>query len=152
MVFLPMDRVSPAVAAEDVPPEPVFRRIRITFVQKATLSHAGGVEERFLIDLGLLGVFVERDQPLPDGSPVEVSFFLPGNDLPVTARCRVAWWHPAEMVLTSKTLPAGVGLEFTDKGGAAAGRVRAYLAEYLRRAPRERRFHRRPEGEEEDGT
>jgi hypothetical protein len=147
-----MDRVSPAAAAEGVPPEPVFRRIRITFIQKATLAHAGGVEERFLIDLGLLGVFVEREEPLPEGSSVQVSFRLPGNELPVTARCRVAWWHPAEMVLTSKALPAGLGLEFTDIEGAAVGRVRAYLAEYLRRAPRERRFHRRPEGEEEDGT
>jgi hypothetical protein len=145
-----MDRDSPVAAAEGVPAEPVFRRIRITFIQKATLTHAGGVEERFLIDLGLLGVFVEREAPLPEGAPVEVSFRLPGNELPVAARCRVAWWHPAEMVLTSKTLPAGLGLEFLDLDGAAALRVRAYLSEYLRRAPRERRFHRRPEGEEED--
>ena len=147
-----MDRVSPAAAAEDVPPESVFRRIRITFIQKATLSHAGGVEERFLMDLGVRGVFVERDSPLPDGSTVEVSFRLPGNELPVTAHCRVAWWHPADMTLTSKTLPAGLGLEFVDIDGAGARRVRAYMAEYLRRDPRERRFHRRPEAEQEDET
>ena len=147
-----MDRVSPAAAAEDVPPESVFRRIRITFIQKATLTHAGGVEERFLMDLGVRGVFVEREAPLPDGATVEVSFRLPGNELPVTAHCRVAWWHPADMTLTSKTLPAGLGLEFVDIDGAGARRVRAYMAEYLRRAPRERRFHRRPEPEQEDET
>ena len=147
-----MDRVAPLAPAEGVPPEPVFRRIRITFIQKATLTRAGGSEELFTIDLGLRGVFVERAEPLPIGETVDVSFRLPGNELPVAARCRVAWWHPRDMVLTSKTLPSGVGLEFVEIDGAGARRVRAYLSEYLRRHPRERRFHRRPEGEEEDET
>jgi hypothetical protein len=150
--FLPMDRAAPVEPAERLPPEPVFRRIRITFIQKATLTHAGGREEAFLIDLGLRGVFVERASPLPRGETVELSFRLPGNELPVVARCRVAWWHPRDMALTSKTLPSGVGLEFVEIDGAGARRVRAYLSEYLRRNPRDRRFHRRPEGEEEDET
>ena len=147
-----MDRTAPVAEAEGLPPESVFRRIRITFIQKATLTHAGGSEDAFLMDLGLRGVFIERAAPLPQGETVEVSFRLPGNELPVIARCRVAWWHPREMALTSKTLPSGVGLEFVEIDGAAARRVRAYLSEYLRRNPRDRRFHRRPEGEEEDET
>lgn len=147
-----MDRVAPVTPEEGVPPEAVFRRIRITFIQKATVIHGGGAEEAFLIDLGLRGVFVERAEPLPIGETVEVRFLLPGNELPVAARCRVAWWHPRDMALTSKTLPSGLGLEFVEIDGPAARRVRAYLSEYLRRNPRDRRFHRRPEGEEEDET
>jgi hypothetical protein len=41
---------------------------------------------------------------------------------------------------------------FTEIGGSGAGRIRAYLSEYLRRHPRNRRFNRRPDGEEEDET
>lgn len=141
-----------AVSSEGVPPEPVFRRIRIPFIQRAVLVHDGGREELFLIDLALRGVFVERAQPLPSAAMVEVTFRLPGNELPVVARCRVAWWRGPEMTLSSKTLPAGLGLQFLDMDGEGAARIRAYLSEYLRGNPRHRRFHRRPDGEEEDET
>ena len=141
-----------AVSSEGVPPEPVFRKIRIPFIQRASFVHDGGREELFLIDLALRGVFVERAEPLPAGATVEVSFRLPGNELPVEAQCRVAWWRGPEMTLSSKTLPAGLGLEFVDMDGEGAGRIRAYLSEYLRGNPRHRRFHRRPDGEEEDET
>lgn len=141
------------MSPEGVPPEPVFRRIRIPFIQRAVFVHEGVREELFLIDLALRGVFVERAEPLPPAATVEVTFRLPGNELPIVARCRVAWWRGPEMALTSKTLPAGLGLEFLDMdGGEGAGRIRAYLSEYLRGNPRHRRFHRRPDGEEEDET
>jgi hypothetical protein len=146
-----MERVA-AGTAEGVPPEPVFRKIRIPFIQKALLVHAGGREELFLIDLALRGVFAERKAPLPAGTEVETTFRLPGNELPIVARCRVAWWRAPDMALTSKTLPAGIGLEFLDMDGEAARRIRGYLTEYLRGNPRHRRFHRRPDGEEEDET
>jgi hypothetical protein len=95
---------------------------------------------------------VERRQPLPETEDVEITFRLPGNELPITARCRVAWWRAPDMALTSKTLPSGIGLEFIDVDGEAARRIRGYLTEYLRGNPRHRRFHRRPDGEEEDET
>jgi hypothetical protein len=135
-----------------MPPEPVFRKIRIPFIQRAILAHDGGREDVFLIDLSVRGIFVERGNPLPQGSLAEATFRLPGNELPIVARCRVAWWRAPEMTLSSKTLPAGVGLEFVDIDGEAARRIRGYLAEYLRGNPRHRRFHRRPDGEEEDET
>jgi len=146
-----MQRAAPA-SAEGVPPEPVFRKIRIPFIQRAVLVHAGGREELFLIDLSLRGVFVERPEPLPEGEEVEITFHLPGNELPISAHCRTAWWRGPDMALRSKTLPAGLGLEFIDVDGEAARRIRGYLTEYLRGNPRHRRFHRRPDGEEEDET
>lgn len=147
-----MQRVALVSSAEGVPPEAIFRKIRIPFIQRAALVHDGGREELFLIDLALRGVFVERAEPLPTDSVVEVSFRLPGNELPIVARCRVAWWRAPDMASSSKTLPAGLGLEFLDMDGEGAGRIRAYLSEYLRGNPRHRRFHRRPDGEEEDET
>ena len=127
-------------------------RVGDVMTRELVVAHAGGSEDLFTIDLGLRGVFVERPEPLPIGETLDLRFRIPGNELPVEARCRVAWWHPRDMELTSKTLPSGVGLEFVEIDGAGARRVRAYLSEYLRRHPRERRFHRRPEGEEEDET
>jgi hypothetical protein len=135
-----------------MPPEAVFRKIRIPFIQRAILAHGGTREELFLIDLSVRGIFVERSEPLPAGSLAEATFRLPGNELPIVARCRVAWWRAPDMTLSSKTLPSGVGLEFVDMDGEAARRIRGYLSEYLRGNPRHRRFHRRPDGEEEDET
>lgn len=140
------------LSAEGVPPEPVFRKIRIPFIQRAVLVHDGRREDLFLIDLALRGVFVERAEALAQGAEVDVTFRLPGNELEVSARCRVAWWRAPDMTLTSKTLPAGLGLEFVDMDGEAARRIRGYLTEYLRGNPRHRRFHRRPDAEEEDET
>src|SRR5687768_14177837 len=146
-----MQRAAP-VSTEGVRPEPVFRKIRIPFIQRASLFHDGAQEDLFLIDLSLRGVFVERAAPLPAAAVVELRFPLPGNELPIVARCRVAWWRAPDMALSSKTLPAGLGLEFLDMDGQGAARIRAYLSEYLRGNPRHRRFHRRPDGEEEDET
>jgi hypothetical protein len=58
------------------------------------------------------------------------------------ARCRVAWWHPAEEKLASKSLPAGAGLQFLDMSEADRVRLRAYLEDYCRQDPRVRRFLR----------
>ncbi len=81
---------------------------------------------------------------------MEVSFHLPGNEIPVEARCRVAWWHPSDEELVSKQLPAGVGLEFVEMSPPDRDRVRRHLEDYLARAPRQRRFHRHPQDVDED--
>jgi hypothetical protein len=64
----------------------------------------------------------------------------------------VAWWRAPDLALGSKTLPAGLGLEFLEMDGEAARRIRGYLTEYLRGNPRHRRFLRRPDGEQDDET
>jgi Tfp pilus assembly protein PilZ len=132
-------------AAEALPPEDVLRKIRIPLIRRASLSRAGAPEDVFLIDLGLHGAFVERAEPLPVGEEVLVTFRLPDNELPVTARCRVAWWHPPGRALVSKTLPSGLGLEFLSLEDGGRERIRQFIGEYLGREPRRRRFHRQPE-------
>ena len=130
-------------AADDTPPDPVLRRIRIPLIRKATLTRADGrAEDLFVIDLGLSGVFVERSDALPTGERVGLRFLLPGNVIPVQAGCRVAWWHPPGAPLVSKSLPSGVGLEFVDLSEHDRERVRAHPLEYLRSRLGARRFHR----------
>jgi hypothetical protein len=107
-----MEKVAPPAAVEGLPPESVLRKIRIPFIQRASVAIGGRREELFLIDLGLRGVFIERSQPLAPGDEIELWFPLPGNEITVHARCRVAWWRPPAADARSRTLPAGVGVEF----------------------------------------
>jgi Tfp pilus assembly protein PilZ len=111
-------------------------------MQRGSLVYRGKTEDLFIIDLALAGVFVEREHPIEIGETVEVHFRLPGNEIPVTARCRVAWWHPEKAPLVSKSLPAGMGLAFVDISEADRTKIREQLAEHFRRQPGERRFSR----------
>jgi Tfp pilus assembly protein PilZ len=143
-----------AVAStDDVPSDPILRRIRIPLIRKATLTRADGrSEELFVIDIGLSGVFAERSEALPPGEEVGIRFSLPGNEIPIQAQCRVAWWHPPGAPLVSKSLPSGVGLEFVTVSEHDRDRVRTHLLDYLRSHLGPRRFHRQRlgggEGEE----
>jgi len=131
-----------------VPSELVLDKVRIPFVQKATLTHEGATFEAFTIDVGLAGIFVEHATPLPIGDTVMVSFHLPGYETPLTARCRVAWWHAADKPLPSKSLPPGIGIQFVELSEADRKRVRDLVVEHYQQHPRVRRFLRHwPEAE-----
>src|SRR3989442_12745080 len=96
---------------EGVPPASVPRQHRIPFVRRASLLHARAREEVFVIDLGLAGVFIERLEALPVGEEVEIRLPMPDSEIPLQARCRVAWGHPEGAPPASKYLPARPGLE-----------------------------------------
>ena len=141
--------VSPG-STEDIPTDAVLRRIRVPFVQRATLGRAGTEEELFLVDLGLAGVFAEREDLIAIGERVSLSFCLPGNEIPIVATCRVAWWNPAGQGRLSKTLPLGGGLQFVEISDADRARVRRHLVERFSGPGGLRRFHR-PWPRSEDG-
>jgi len=144
-------RAASAPTREGVPPDTVLRQLRIPFVRRAVLVRAGASEDVFVLDLGLAGVFIERAEALPVGEKVEIRLPLPDNEIPLAARCRVAWWHPEGAPLASKSLPAGAGLEFLDMSETDRGRLRAQLVEYCRQHPRVRRFLRHWPREEKVG-
>jgi hypothetical protein len=129
-------------SGDGVPPEPILRKMRVPLVQRARLTHRGVSEDVFTADIGLLGVFLERAKPLTAGEEVEVRFALPGNEIPIVARCRVAWFHAAGVHLQSKSLPSGVGLEFLHMPDADQERLRHHLLEHFRKNPADRRFSR----------
>ncbi len=125
-----------------LPPEVRLRELRIPFVRRATLVREGNEEQTYLIDIGLQGAFVEAAAALPTEEPLEIRFSWPGSEIPFQARCRVAWWHPEGAPLSSKSLPPGAGLQFTELSERDRERLHACLVEYCRRHPRVRRFLR----------
>jgi hypothetical protein len=146
-----MPRAASRSVGEGLPSEAVLRRIRIPFIQRVEFTSRAGREDLFAVDLGLRGIFVERSDVLPRDEPAEVRFRLPGNEIPVLVRCRVAWSHRRGGKLASKRLPPGLGLEFVEASDRDLARLREHLLEYLRGHHRLRRFERDwPEGEEED--
>jgi hypothetical protein len=136
-----------STSREPAPPESVLRQLRIPFVRRASLVSGAWREDVFTIDIGLAGAFVERAEPLPL-EELEVQFPWPGSEIPFTARCRVAWWHPEGSPLSSKSLPPGAGLQFVQMSDHDRERLRALLVDYCRQNPRVRRFLRHwPEAE-----
>lgn len=137
-----MQRAAAPGAQAALPPDSVLRALRVSLIQRASLEWEGRQESAFTMDVGLSGVFVERAEPLPLGETVAVRFALPGNALPISAICRVAWWHAPDAALASKSLPAGLGLEFVSLSEADRARLRELLVEHWRRDPRARQFAR----------
>src|SRR5689334_2309870 len=116
-----MPRTASQRSREGVPPDSVLRQLRIPFVRRASLIHGQEHEDVFVIDLGLAGIFIERREPLPVGAQVEIRLPMPESEIPLQARCRVAWWHPEGAPLASKSLPAGAGLEFLEMSPSDQG-------------------------------
>jgi hypothetical protein len=136
-----------ATPPETPPTDDLLRKLRIPYVQRASLTRGAETQAVFILDLGVQGVFVERPG-LPLGETVVVSFQLPGNEIPVVARCRVAWQHESGRNLRSKQLPPGVGLEFVELSDQDRARIRERVEEHYLRGPQARRFLRHwPEAE-----
>ena len=142
--------MNPALSSprESAPPESVLQQLRIPFVRRVALVSTARSEDAFMIDIGLAGAFIERADSLPIDELLEIRFPWPGSEIPFSARCRVAWWHPEGGALTSKSLPPGAGLQFVEMSEADRERLRGLLADYCRQNPRVRRFLRHwPEAE-----
>lgn len=142
--------MTPALSSprESAPPESVLQQLRIPFVRRVALVSSARSEDAFMIDIGLAGAFVERAESLPIDELLEIRFPWPGSEIPFSARCRVAWWHPEGGALSSKSLPPGAGLQFVEMSEADRERLRGLLADYCRQNPRVRRFLRHwPEAE-----
>jgi hypothetical protein len=142
--------MTPALSTprEPAPSESVLRQLRIPFARRATLVSVSRTEDVWMRDIGLAGAFVERAEPLPVDETFEIRFPWPGSEIPFSARCRVAWWHPEGGPLSSKSLPAGAGLQFVEMSEADRERLHTLLVDHCRLNPHVRRFLRHwPEAE-----
>lgn len=74
------------------------------------------------------GVFIETRTPLPEGLPVRLRFFLPGDSRTLQVDAAVAWSEP----------DIGMGLRFTGIEPVDRAAIRAHVARRLRDARRER--------------
>jgi hypothetical protein len=140
-----------STSREPAPPESVLRQLRIPFVRKAIFASGNWSEDVFMIDIGLAGAFVERADSLPADQEIEIRFPWPGSEIPFSARCRVAWWHPEGGAFSSKSLPSGVGLQFVQMSDADRERLRVLLVDYCQQNPQVQRFLRHwPETERQN--
>src|SRR5262245_65470706 len=127
-----MAKAASSEPQDNAPSESVLRKLRIPFVRRATLKFPDHEEDVFTIDVGLEGVFIERRDPLKIGQELEIRFAFPESEIPMMARCRVAWWHPEGAPLSSKSLPAGAGLEFVAMSDPDRTRMRDQLLAYCK--------------------
>ena len=125
----------------NLPTEEALSQLRIPMIRKVMLTLKGAREEVFAIDIGLAGIFIERKEPLVVNEKAEVEFGVPGNELTINARCRVAWCRKKGAPLKNKTLPVGIGLQFVEMADADRSRLREHVLEYCRRHPKTRQFH-----------
>jgi hypothetical protein len=130
--------VSPG--GSDAPPEDILRKVRVPLVRRVELSFPGEKREAYLIDIGLLGVFVEWVGPFPPQA-VGVRFHLPENERPVVARAHVAWQNPSGERARAPRLPEGVGLAFDEISEDDRGRIRECVLAHWRGNLTARRFH-----------
>ena len=107
----------------------VIEKVRVPFIQRATLTRNGAEEPLFLVDLGVEGAFAERPAA-PVGEVVGLHFRLPGTEIPLAVGCRVAGQTRGRGA-GLEVAAAGVGLWFVEMEPAAAP-LRAYLSDYLR--------------------
>lgn len=64
----------------------------------------------FCRDLGTGGVFIETKSPLPQGSPVELTFTIPDSKETLEAKGKVIWVQPP--LDDREELTPGMGIQF----------------------------------------
>ena len=121
------------------PEESPSSRLRIPFVRKATLVREGRSRRRRSCSTwACAGVFIERTEADHGGGGGRYYRLpWPDSEVPLKARCRVAWWHaPGAQRWPRKSLPPGAGLAVRGDGRGRPGPPpRDYLEAVLPPAP-----------------
>jgi uncharacterized protein (TIGR02266 family) len=82
--------------------------------------------DNFSINISTGGLFIETDQPRPEGSPLHLEFQLPDRSELIRCRARVAWVNSAAAPKNPQ-LPAGMGIQFIDLSLADMQAVREFI-------------------------
>jgi uncharacterized protein (TIGR02266 family) len=69
----------------------------------------------YTVNLSTGGLFLETEDPLPQGTPLELEFLLPEPERKIRCQGQVAWQNPPGKSL-KEDLPSGIGVQFTDLG------------------------------------
>ena len=94
------------------------RSPRAPLVVRIAYSTVDALFSEFTRNINEGGLFIETDNPPPTDTRVALQFKLPGSDVPIQARGRVAWVQsPGE------DGPAGMGVEFEHLGHDAHARI-----------------------------
>ena len=104
--------------------------LRIPFVRRCSLRFAEGTAtSAFLVNLNVLGAYVELDAMLPLGQPLRCSFRLPGTERELELEAVVAWNNPKQQHPVH-SLPPGFGLSFRNLSAEARAAILALMAAY----------------------
>ena len=88
----------------------ILQKIRIPFIHRGSLEHDAAHESVFLLDLGLMGAFVERAEGLPVGSrvvleiPAELGYGADGSPDSGIPKNATSTLHTTEEVFIARDL------------------------------------------------
>jgi len=91
---------------------------RAPLVVRIAYSTVDALFSEFTRNVNEGGLFIETENPPPTDTRVALQFKLPGSDVPLQARGRVAWVQSA-----GEDGPAGMGVEFENLGHDAHARI-----------------------------
>ena len=104
--------------------------IRIPFVRRCTLRFdQGSSTTAFLVNINVLGAYVELDAMLPVGQPLRCAFRPPGTERELEVGAVVAWNNPRQQHPVH-SLPPGLGISFRNLSDEARGVIAGLVAAY----------------------
>jgi hypothetical protein len=104
--------------------------MRIPFVRRCALRFEEGTEtSAFLVNINVLGAYVELDVMLPVGQPLRCAFRLPGTERELVIDGVVAWNNPRQQHPVH-SLPPGFGLSFRNLSPEARTAIAGLVASY----------------------
>jgi hypothetical protein len=104
--------------------------VRIPFVRRCALRFEEGTESSaFLVNLNVLGAYVELDVMLPVGQPLRCAFRLPGTERELELEAVVAWNNPRQQHPVH-SLPPGFGISFRNLSAGARAAIVGLVAAY----------------------
>lgn len=73
----------------------------------------GHLLNNYSVNLSSGGLFLETEDPPPEGTPLQLEFFLPIRPEPIRCKGRVAWVNPPA-AKKKPDFPSGMGVQFVD--------------------------------------
>ena len=86
----------------------------------------------FIVNINVLGAYLESDEIPQVGTVIAIRFQVPGNEIETEIRGAVAWLNPKQQHLVH-SLPPGFGMRFVGLQDAARARIETIVAEYALR-------------------
>jgi hypothetical protein len=103
---------------------------RIPFVRRCSLRFAeGSTTSAFLVNINVIGAYVELDVMLPLAQPLRCAFRLPGSERELELEAVVAWNNPRQQHPVH-SLPPGFGISFRNLAPEARDAILGLMAAY----------------------
>jgi type IV pilus assembly protein PilZ len=82
----------------------------------------------FCKDLGAGGVFIQTDNPLPQGSTIDLTFTIPDSNETLTTKGSVMWVQ--QEVAGNKELVSGMGVQFEAFDSTQRNTLQEFISRY----------------------